>query len=208
MKTGIIGSGHIGGTLATRFAQVGHEVGMANARGPHTLRDRAKGLGSSVCAMTVEEAERFGEVVVVSIPFGQYHTVPPRQLVGKIVVDTGNYYPGRDGRFPGLDEGRATSSELVQQHLPGARLVKAFNAVRWDTLRDEGKPKGAPDRTAIPLAGDDSEANRVVAGLIDEIGFDPIYVGGLAKGGRRIQPGTPVYVAHLTAAEMTRRLAA
>jgi predicted dinucleotide-binding enzyme len=208
MKIGIIGSGHIGGTLATKFAQAGHEVGMANARGPHSLRDRAKSLGSNVCSMTVEEAERFGDVVVVSIPFGQYHTVPPRQLSGKIVVDTGNYYPGRDGRFAGLDEGRTTSSELVREHLPGARLVKAFNAVRWDTLRDESRSRGARDRTAIPFAGDDAEAKRVVAELIDEIGFDPVDVGDLATGGRHIQPGTPVYVARLTAAEMARRLAA
>ena len=207
MKIGIIGSGHIGGTLATKFAQAGHLVGMANARGPHTLQDRAKSLGDRVCSMTVEEAARFGEVVVVSIPFGQYHTVPVRQLTGKIVVDTGNYYPGRDGRFPGLEEGRTTSSEMVADHLAGARLVKAFNAVRWDTLRDESRPRGAPDRTAIPLAGDDDEAKRVVADLIDEIGFDPVDVGDLASG-RRIQPGTPVYVAHLTAPEMTRRLAA
>ena len=126
----------------------------------------------------------------------------------KIVVDTENYYPQRDGHFPELDEDRTTSSELLRSHLTGARIVKAFNAIRWDTLAEEGAPAGATGRLAIPLAGDDIEAKHLVEGLIDEIGFDPVDVGGLADGGRKIQPGTPLYVAHLTAAEMRDRLAA
>jgi 8-hydroxy-5-deazaflavin:NADPH oxidoreductase len=208
MKIGIIGSGHIGGTLTEKLAAAGHLVGVANAHGPQSLEARAASLGKGVCAMTVDEAARYGELVIVSIPFGRYRSVPVAPLDGKIVVDTENYYPQRDGHFDELDDDRMTSSELVQEHLPQARVVKAFNAVRWDTLAEEGRPRGAAGRLAVSLAGDDVEAKRIVAELIDEIGFDPVDVGDLAQGGRKIQPGTPVYTARVTAAELTRRLAA
>ena len=208
MKIGIIGAGHIGGTLVEKLAAAGHDVGVANAHGPQTLDARARQLGKNVHAMTVDGAASYGDVVVVSIPFGVYRTVPVEAVRSKIVVDTENYYPQRDGHFPELDEDRTTSSELLRSHLTGARIVKAFNAIRWDTLAEEGAPAGATGRLAIPLAGDDIEAKHLVEGLIDEIGFDPVDVGGLADGGRRIQPGTPLYVAHLTAAEMRDRLAA
>ncbi len=208
MKIGIIGAGHIGGTLVEKLAAAGHDVGVASAHGPRSLDDRARHLGENVRAMTVDGAASFGDVVVVSIPFGVYRTVPAAAVRGKIVVDTENYYPQRDGQFPELDEDRTTSSELLRSHLRDARIVKAFNAIRWDTLAQEGVPSGAAGRIAIPLAGDDIEAKHVVEGLIDEIGFDPVDVGGLADGGRKIQPGTPLYVAHMTAAEMRDRLAA
>lgn len=208
MKIGIIGSGHIGGTLAEKLAAAGHDIGLANAHGPRSLERRAERMGQQVCAMTVDEAAEYGELVVVSIPFGSYRSVPVAPLAGKIVVDTDNYYPQRDGHFAELDDDSTTSSELLQRHLPASRVVKCFNAVRWDSLAGEGKPRGAAGRLAMPLAGDDTEAKRVVAGLIDEIGFDPVDVGDLAQGGRKIQPGASVYVAHLTASEMERRLAA
>ncbi len=208
MKIGIIGAGHIGGTLAAKLAAAGHDIALANAHGPHSLEARVASLGPNARALTVDEAARYGDVVIVSIPLGQYRTVPPEPVRGKIVVDTDNYYPQRDGHFPELDDDRLTSSELLQEHLPQARLVKAFNAVRWDVLADEGRPRGAGGRLAVPLAGDDTEAKRAVATLIDEIGFDPVDVGSLAQGGRKIQPGAPVYVAHLTASEMVDRLAA
>jgi hypothetical protein len=208
MKIGIIGSGHIGGTLAEKLAAAGHEIGMANAHGPRSLERRAERLGDRVCAMTVDEAAAYGELVIVSIPLGSYRSLPAAPLAGKIVVDTNNYYPQRDGHLAELDADSTTSSELLQRHLPAARVVKAFNAVRWDTLAEEGRPHGAAERLAVPLAGDDAEAKGVVAGLIDEIGFDPVDVGDLAQGGRKIQPGAAVYVAHMTASEMERRLAA
>ena len=207
MNIGIIGTGKIGGTLAEKLAAAGHDVAIANAHGPHSLEDKARSLGENVCAMTVDEAARHGEVVIVSIPFGDYRSLPPEPLRGKIVVDTGNYYPDRDGHFPELDGDRTTSTELVADHLQGARVVKAFNAVRWTVLKEEGTPQGA-GRLAMPLAGDDAEAKRVVADLIDQVGFDPVDAGDLAHGGRLIQPGAPVYVAHMSAAEMRRRLAA
>ncbi len=208
MNIGIIGAGHIGGTLTEKLAAAGHDVGVANARGPQSLEDRVRSLGDGVCAMTVDEAVRYGDLVIVSIPFGRYRSVPAEPLSGKVVVDTENYYPQRDGHFSELDEGRTTSSELLQEHLPGARVVKAFNAIRWDSLAEEGKPRGASGRLAVPFAGDDGEGKLIVAELIDEIGFDPVDVGGLAEGGRKIQPGSPVYVARLTAVELVHRLAA
>jgi len=208
MKIGIIGSGRIGGTLTEELAAAGHRVGVANAHGPQSLEALAASLGQGVCAMTVDEAARFGDLVVVSIPFGRYRSVPAAPLSGKVVVDTENYYPQRDGHFAELDDDRITSSELVQEHLSGSRVVKAFNAVRWDTLAEEGRPRGAAGRLAVPLAGDDAEAKRIVSELIDEIGFDPVDVGALGQGGRQIQPGMPVYTAHVTAAELLRRLAA
>ncbi len=207
MDIGIIGSGHIGGTLARRFVEVGHNVGISNRHGPESLRSFAEELGARACPMPIEEAERFGELVVVAIPFGQYATVAPEPLVGKIVIDAENYYPKRDGDFPEIDRDVVTSSGLLQEHLRGATVVKAFNAIRWDTLADEGLPAGSPGRLAIPLAGDDVAAKQVVAALIDHIGFDPFDVGLLADSGR-IQPGSPVYVAHLTVHELSRRLAA
>jgi len=207
MRIGIIGSGRIGGTLAEKLAAAGHEICLANAHGPQSLRQRVERMGERVRATTVDEAAACGDLVVVSIPLGSYRSVPVAPLAGKIVVDTDNYYPQRDGHIDELDDDSTTSTELLQRHLPESRVVKAFNAVRWDSLAGEGKPRGATDRLAMPLAGDDPEAKQVVAGLIDEIGFDPVDVGDLASG-RRIQPGTPVYVAHLTAPEMTRRLAA
>ena len=208
MRIGIIGSGHIGGTLAEKLSAAGHEVCLANAHGPRSLEARVERMGDRVRATTVDEAATCGELVVVSIPLGSYRTVPVAPVAGKIVIDTDNYYPQRDGHIAELDDDATTSSELLQRHLPDSRVVKAFNAVRWDSLAEEGKPRGDRERLAMPLAGDDAAAKRVVAGLIDEIGFDPVDVGDLAQGGRKIQPGAPVYVAHMTAAEMERRLAA
>jgi 8-hydroxy-5-deazaflavin:NADPH oxidoreductase len=207
MRIGIIGAGHIGGTLAAKLVDAGHEVGLSNAHGPESHREQVALLGASACGMTVEEAQDFGDLAVLAIPFGRYRDVPPRRLGGKIVIDATNYYPERDGRFPELEDG-ATSSELVQEHLRDARLVKAFNTVRWDYLADRGRSPSDLPRLAVPMAGDDTEAKQVVARLIDEIGFDPVDAGGLAFGGRRLQPGSPLFAAHLTADETEQRLAA
>lgn len=208
MKIGLIGAGHIGGTLAGKLARAGHTIGIGNAHGPQSLAALCRDIGTNATAMTVDDVASFGEIVIVSVPFGRFREVPARDLAGKIVIDTCNYYPERDGHFPDLDSGRTSSSEMIAANLPGARIVKAFNNVRWDHLRDEGRPAGDRDRLAVGIAGDDEQAKAVVIGLIEELGFDAVDTGSLAFGGRRLQPGSSVYNAHLTAREMKERLAA
>jgi 8-hydroxy-5-deazaflavin:NADPH oxidoreductase len=208
MRIGIIGAGHIGGTLAKLFVDVGHEVAVSNSRGPETLVSLVEGLGERAQATTTAEAARFGEVVVVAIPMGRYREVPTDAVTGKVVIDGNNYYPQRDGHFEDLDSDRTTSSELLQAHLPDARVVKAFNAIQWMRLRDDGRPAGDPERLGIPISGDDEDAKRTVAELIDQIGFDPVDAGTLAEGGRQHQTGGPAYTQGLPTAELRARLAA
>jgi predicted dinucleotide-binding enzyme len=206
MKIGIVGAGNIGGTLARHFTRVGHEVAVANSRGPETLQDLVAELGERARAVTPPEAVAFGEIVVVSVPFGRFRELSAEGAEGKVVIDTNNYYPQRDGHFEELDSDRTTSSELLQAHMKGARVVKAFNAIYWGRLRDLVRSSGDPERIGIPISGDDEEAKRVVAELIDEIGFEPVDAGSLAEGGRKHQPGTPVYTADLRASELRERL--
>jgi 8-hydroxy-5-deazaflavin:NADPH oxidoreductase len=202
MKIGIIGAGRIGGTLARHFVGAGHEVAVSNSRAPETLSGLVAELGARARAMTAEEAARFGEVVVVSVPFGRYRELPTDGLDGKVVIDTNNHYPGRDGHFEELDDDRSTSSELLQAHLSGARVVKAFNAIHSGSLRDLARSSEDPERVGIPISGDDEEAKRMVAELIDEIGFDAVDAGTLAEGGRKHQPGSPVYTTNLSTEEL------
>lgn len=145
---------------------------------------------------------------MVSVPFGRYRELPSDGLAGKVVIDTNNYYPQRDGHFEQLDSDDTTSSELLQQHLPAARVVKAFNAILWQHLRDFGRPAGDPARIGIPISGDDEDAKLTVAELIDQIGFDAVDAGRLAEGGRKHQPGSSAYVADLRTDELRARLTA
>jgi predicted dinucleotide-binding enzyme len=206
MKIGIIGAGHIGATLAGHFVDAGHEVAVSNSRGPETLTGLVEQLGSGARAATAAEAARFGEVVVVSVPFGRFRELPTDGVAGKVVIDTNNYYARRDGHFEELDG--TTSSELLQAHLPGARVVKAFNAIVWTRLRDDGRPAGDAERVGIPISGDDVEAKRTVTELIDQIGFDAVDAGTLAEGGRKHQPGSPAYTEGLRTEALRGRLAA
>ncbi|MBB4662227.1 NADPH-dependent F420 reductase [Conexibacter arvalis] len=207
MRIGIIGAGHIGGTLARGLVAAGHEVAIANSRGPETLRELVTEIGPGVRALDAAQAAEFGELAIVAIPFGRYAELPPDGLAGKVVIDANNYYPERDGHDARLDDDRTTSSELLAAHLPQSQVVKAFNTIRWDHLRDRGRPAGDPDRIGIPIAGDDQEAKRVVTGLVDQLGFDAVDAGSLADG-RRQQPGAPVYGADLRTGELRDRLAA
>jgi predicted dinucleotide-binding enzyme len=195
MKIGIIGAGHIGANAAKLFAAAGHEAAISNSRGPETLKDLvAGGLGENVRAVTAEEAAKFGDVVFVSIPFGKYKDLPAAALTGKLVIDSNNYYPDRDGHFAELDEGTTTSSELLAGHVKGARIVKAFNTIWFEHLKSQGNTELAPeDRRVIFIAGDDERAKETVAKLIDDIGFAAVDTGTLAEGGRRQQPGSAVY---------------
>jgi predicted dinucleotide-binding enzyme len=201
MRIGIIGSGKIGSTAARLFARAGHDVAIANSRGPETLTDLVEQIDGNARAATVEEAASFGDVVLVAIPFGAYRDLPADALAGRVVIDAMNYYASRDGNIPELDDDSTTSSELLAAYVPGAKVVKAFNTMQWETLRDRGKPRGGNDRLALFLAGDDADAKQAVHGLIEEIGFSPVDTGSLAEGGRRQQPGSPIYAEPVTESE-------
>jgi predicted dinucleotide-binding enzyme len=208
MRIGLIGVGNIGGTLARHFVRVGHEVVLSNSRGPESLAELTAELGERAQAATAADTARSCDLVAVSVPFGRYRELPSDGLAGKIVIDTNNYYPERDGHFEQLDSDDTTSSELLQQRLPAARVVKAFNAIQWRHLRDYGRPAGDPARIGIPISGDDEDAKRTVGELIDQIGFDAVDAGPLAEGGRKHQPGSSAYAADLRADELRARLTA
>ena len=202
MKIGIIGSGNIGATAARLFLRAGHEVALSNSRGGQGLEDLVGELGDKAHATTIEDAARFGEVVMIAIPFGKFSALPAHAFDGKVVIDAGNYYPERDGKFPELDNDESTSSELMASHLKGARLVKGFNTIYFKhlaTLGDTSRP--LEERRAIFIAGDDSKAKEIVARLIEEIGFAAVDTGFLHEGGRSQQPGTALYNKEVTAKE-------
>jgi predicted dinucleotide-binding enzyme len=201
MRIGIIGSGKIGSTVARLFAGAGHDVAIANSRGPDTLTGLVEEVDGNARAVTVEQAASFGDVVLVAIPFGAYRDLPAEALAGRVVIDAMNYYASRDGNIPELDDDSTTSSELLAAHVPGAKVVKAFNTMQWEMLRDRGKPGGGNDRLALFLAGDDADAKQAVHGLIEEIGFSPVDTGSLGEGGRRQQPGSPIYAEPVTESE-------
>lgn len=193
MNIGIIGAGNIGGNLTRRFTAVGHQVFVANSRGPDTLKDLATETGAT--PVTVEHAAHSGDVVVVTIPEGHVPDLPAELFAGVpasvVVIDTGNYYPReRDGRIEPIEAGLPESRWVeTQLHRP---VIKAFNNIYAEHLLKFGKPAGTPGRFALPVAGDDPKAKAVVMRLVDEIGFDPVDAGGLDDSWRQ-QPGSPVY---------------
>jgi predicted dinucleotide-binding enzyme len=189
---GLIGSGNIGGTVARLAVAAGYDVVVSNSRGPETLQGLVAELGPKARAGTAAEAAAAGDIVVVSVPFKAYQAVPAEPLSGKTVIDTNNYYPQRDGQFAELDDASATSSELLQRHLAGAQVVKAFNNIYSKHLASLPRPTGAGDRTALPIAGDDAAAKQTVVEFLDAIGYDAVDVGTLADSWR-FQPDTPAY---------------
>jgi hypothetical protein len=207
MRIGIIGAGNIGSTLAQRFSELGHDVSVANSRGPQTLREVAAETGAA--AVTVEEAARGKDLVVVTIPQKNVPALPSNLFADAgeelVVVDTGNYYPQRDGRIEAIEQGTPSSVWVAQQL--GRPVVKAFNNIRAEHLLEHGKPAGSPNRIALPVAADDDGAKAVVLGLVDDLGFDPVDAGSLAESWRQ-QPGTPVYGADLDADGVRAALAA
>jgi predicted dinucleotide-binding enzyme len=192
MKIGIIGAGHIGGALTRRFRALGHEVFVANSRGPETLGDLAAETGAT--AVTVNKAARAGEVVVVTIPVKNVPKLPQDLFAGVpdsvVVVDTGNYYPQRDGRIAEIESGTTESRWTSQQF--GRPVIKAFNNIYAKHLLELGRPPRSPGRIALPVAGDDKLAKATVLKLVDELGFDGVDAGGLDDSWKQ-QPGTPVY---------------
>ncbi|MFC8225331.1 NADPH-dependent F420 reductase [Streptomyces sp. NPDC057287] len=192
MKIGIIGAGNIGGNLARRLTALGHDVSIANSRGPETLKALAEETGAT--PVTSVEAARGASVVVVTVPLKAVPDLPSGILDGAAedvaVIDTGNYYPQRDGRIAAIEDG-LTESRWTEQQI-GRPVIKAFNGTYAADILDKGLPHGAPGRQALPVAGDDGAAKQVVRDLIDELGFDTVDAGGLDESWRQ-QPGTPVY---------------
>jgi 8-hydroxy-5-deazaflavin:NADPH oxidoreductase len=206
MKIGIIGAGHIGGNLTRRLSALGHDVSVANSRGPDSLKDLAAETGAR--AALPREAVDGADVVVVTIPLKNVPALP-RDLFANapssmVVVDTGNYYPQRDGRIEAIEQG-VTESRWTSQQL-GRPVVKAFNNIYAQHLLEKGLPRGTPGRIALPVAGDDKSAKAVVIALLDALGFDGVDAGSLDDSWRQ-QPGTPVYGTDFDAAGVVRGLA-
>ena len=207
MEIGIIGAGNIGGTLTRRLTELGHDVAVANSRGPETLRDLASETGAT--AVNVEEAARGRELVIVTIPEAKVPDLPSDLFAQAgddvVVVDTGNYYPReRDGRIDGIEDGTPESQWVAGQL--GRPVIKAFNNIYAQHLGENGREAGEDGRIALPVAGDDQHAKAVVMGLVDELGLDPVDAGSLDDSWRQ-QPGSPVYTADLDANDLTRGLA-
>jgi predicted dinucleotide-binding enzyme len=189
---GFIGSGNIGSTVARLAIAAGHDVVLSNSRGPETLVDVVQRLGDHARAATADEAAAEGDLIVVSVPLSAVEDLPVAPLAGKVVMDTVNYYPQRDGHVAELDDESTTASELVARRLRGARVVKVFSNIAAPALDALARPAGATDRTALPIAGDDDDAKQVVLGFLDEIGYDGVDAGPLAEGWR-FQRDTAAY---------------
>jgi predicted dinucleotide-binding enzyme len=202
MKIGIIGSGQVGGALTHRLQNLGHDVTVANSRGPQSLTELAGETGAS--AGTVEEAAA-ADVVVLAVPLHAVPQLAAHPFGDKVVVDANNYYHQRDGHIEDLDDNRVTSSRWIADQLPGARVVKAFNNTMARNLLERGRPAGTAGRIGLPVAGDDVQAKQTVSALVEEIGFDPVDAGTLDESWRQ-QPDTPVYGADLDAAGVRRAL--
>jgi predicted dinucleotide-binding enzyme len=189
---GLIGSGKIGSTVARLATAAGYDVVLSNSRGPETLADLVSELGRRARAATPAEAGAAGDLVVVTIPLGAYPRVPVDPLVGKVVIDTNNYFPERDGVIPQLDGESTTSSELLQKHLPTSKVVKAFNNIYYVHLAQLARPAGAADRSALAIGGDDPDSKAAVTAFFEAIGYDTVDAGPLAEGWR-YQPNTAAY---------------
>lgn len=181
---GLIGSGNIGSTVARLAVAAGYNVVLSNSRGPETLAELVAELGPLARAATPAEAAAAGDIVVVTVPLRAYRDVPVEPLAGKVVIDTNNYYPARDGHIAELDSGSATTSGLLQQHLPTSKIVKGFNNIYFKHLFGLARPAGALDRSALAIAGDDAEAKATVAAFLDKIGYDTVDAGALADSWR------------------------
>jgi predicted dinucleotide-binding enzyme len=207
MKVGIIGAGNIDGTLVRRLSALGHDVSVANSRGPDTLGELSAETGATPA--TVEDAVRDAELVIVTIPLKNIHSLPraifDTRAPGAPIIDTNNYYPQqRDGRIEEIENGM-TEARWVQQHV-GSPVIKVFNNIYASHLLELGSPAGSERRIALPVAGDDAAAKKVAMALVDELGFDPVDAGGLGESWRQ-QPGTPAYGTDLPVVELAEALA-
>lgn len=202
---GIIGAGHIGSQVARKAVELGYDVVISNSRGPETLTGLVAELGPRARAATSAEAAAAGDFAVVTVPLKSLGDVPVQPLEGKIVIDTNNYYWERDGRFPELDNGQATTSGLLQKHLPTSKVAKGFNHIMARDITADGTPAGTEGRRALATASDYAEAAELVARFYDEFGFDTVNIGPLSESWRA-ERGRPAYVVRQTAAELTENL--
>ena len=203
MRIGIIGAGFIGRAVARLAVKHGHEVMISNSRHPKTL---GSAMVSIKCAIgTAKDAAEFGDVVLLAVPFSATHDIDPAPLAGKILMDADNYYPMRDGAIAELDDHSTTTSEITARHFAGARIVKAWNAILEKDIETTGAPAETPDRRALPIAGDDADAKRAVAGLFDALGFDVVDAGALSEGWR-FERARPAYCVPLDKAALTQAL--
>jgi len=207
LTIGLIGAGHIGSQVARLAVAQGYDVVLSNSRGPETLSTLVAELGPKARAATSVEAARAADIAVVTVPLKHYQQVPVEPLAGKVVIDTNNYYPQRDGHIAELDNESTTTSELLQAHLPQSKVVKGFNHIYAAQLTTDGKPAGTPNRRALVIAGDDPAAKATVTTLLDQFGFDTVDAGPL-KEGWRIQRDTPGYGPRRNAEELKKDLAA
>jgi predicted dinucleotide-binding enzyme len=203
---GIIGAGHIGSQLARKAVQLGYDVVITNSRGPETLADLVAELGPRARAATPAEAAAAGDFAVVTVPLKSLRDIPVEPLAGKIVIDTNNYYWERDGHVAALDNGEATTSGLLQEHLPESKVAKGFNHILARDITTDGTPAGTANRRALATASDYPEASGLVTRIYDEFGFDTVMVGPLSESWR-VERDRPAYVARQNAAELTANLA-
>lgn len=203
---GIIGAGHIGSQVARAAIAAGYDVVISNSRGPETLTQLVTELGPKARAATAEEAAAAGDFAVVTVPLKAYQQVPVAPLAGKIVIDTNNYYFERDGHIAELDEGRETTSGLLQRHLPTSKVAKGFNHIPFGDITTDGKPSGAENRRALATASDYDEAAELVRSFYDELGFDTVNIGPLSESWR-VERDQPAYVVRQNKEELTENLA-
>ncbi|MGN6440282.1 MAG: NADPH-dependent F420 reductase [Arthrobacter sp.] len=203
---GIIGAGHIGSQVARKAVELGYDVVISNSRGPETLQDLVAELGPKARAATSAEAAAAGDFAVVTVPLKNYKDVPVEPLAGKIVIDTNNYYWERDGRIPALDNGEATTSGMLQEHLPQSKVAKGFNHIMAKDITTDGTPAGTENRRALATASDHPDAAELVTRLYDEFGFDTVNVGPLSESWR-VERDRPAYVARQNATELKDNLA-
>jgi 8-hydroxy-5-deazaflavin:NADPH oxidoreductase len=203
---GIIGTGHVGTSLATAAVAHGYDVVLSNSTGPDSLADLVAGLGPRARAGTPAEAATAGDFAIVAIPITTVDQVPVEPLAGKVVIATINYFPQRDGQIAAIDNGTTTPPGILQAHLPASKVVRAFSMLDAADMSGDGHPKGDPKRRALALAGDDPSAKELVSRLYDEFGFDTVDLGGLDESWR-VDPGQPAFVTRQNLAELQANVA-
>jgi predicted dinucleotide-binding enzyme len=203
---GFIGSGHIGSSVARAALAHGYDVVMSNSRGPETLTELIEELGPHASAATSSDAAAAGDFVVVTVPLKSALEIPVAPLVGKIVIDTNNYYFERDGHIAEIDNHQITVSGLLQRHLVGAKVAKGFNHIQALQILSDAQPSGTPGRRALATASDFPEAVELVTHFFDEIGFDTVNIGSLDESWR-IDRDTPAYGGRFDAEQLRAKLA-